>query len=527
VIAPQGLRAGRPSQTARRWPAPAAVRLMRLELRHNAMPWLLPLAIALFGVITYRKMLAMPPLWYVRATSTQSGMVLDFIMPVAGAAAWMGSREARRRVADLLETVARPRRARLLAVWAATSCWAVGGCLLCLAAAYWATSQRASWGGPLWWPAVVAVASMPAFAALGLGAGVLVPSRFTAPVVTIAAFFVMVLSTELIVGSQSYWQISPIVSAPWDVGADHGVATFYPYLPDLSIAQLMFLAGLTVAVVAAVAGLPRVSGPRRLRVAAAVAATAGLLTAGTAVDLAGTGMLDAHGMIAIPALHDAADDRPLQFTPVCSRTAIPVCLNPAYEADLPAAASALGPVLSEIAGLPDAPVRIIQSGATYLQGPGNQVAISLTGPVVSGRPPVYRLLLPDQLGGPQLSPAQLSAVLRSATGPAVIASVVGDGPGASAAQRAVAAALLLAAGVPHKALAAGTASGVVAQGTPVNRSVPSRHHRLPGAGRGSIPAAVLAAALRFKALPVAARHAWLVRNLGALRAGRIALARLP
>jgi hypothetical protein len=505
---------------------PTAARLMRLELRHNAMPWLLPLAVALFGVITYRKMLAMPPFWYVRAASTQSGVVLDFIMPVAGAAAWMGSREARRRVADLLETVARPRFARLLAIWAATSCWAVAGCLLCLAAAYWATSQRASWGGPLWWPAAVAVASMPAFAALGLGAGVLVPSRFTAPVVTIAAFFVMVLTTELIVGSQSYWQISPIVSAPWDVGPDLGVATFYPYLPDLSIAQVMFLAGLTVAVVAAAAGLPRVSGPRRLRIAAAVAATAGLLTAGTAVGLAGTGTLGAHGMIAIPALHDAADDRPLQFT-VCSRTAIPVCLNPAYAADLPAAASALGPVLSEVAGVPGAPVRIIQSGTTYLQGSRNQVAISLAGPVVSGTPPVYHFLLPDQLGGLQLSPVQLRAVLRSGTGPSIIASVVGDGPGASAAQRAVAAALLLAAGAPDKVLAAGTVSGVQAQGTPVDRSVPSRGRRVPGAGRGSIPAPVFAAALRFKALPASARHAWLVRNLAALRAGRIALAQLP
>jgi hypothetical protein len=526
VIAPQGLRAGRPSPSARRWPAPTAVRLMRLELRHNAMPWLLPLAIALFGVITYRKMLAMPPFWYVRAASTQSGMVLDFIMPVAGAAAWMGSREARRRVADLLETVARPRFVRLLAIWAATSCWAVAGCLLCLAAAYWATSQRASWGGPLWWPAAVAVASMPAFAALGLGAGVLVPSRFTAPVVTIAAFFVVALTTELIVGSQSYWQISPIVSAPWDVGPDLGVATFYPYLPDLSIAQVMFLAGLTVAVIAAAAGLPRVSGPRRLRIAAAVAATAGLLTAGTAADLAGTGRLAAHGMIAIPALHDAADDRPLQFTPVCSRTAIPVCLNPAYAADLPAAASALGPVLSQVAGVPGAPVRIIQSGTTYLQGSRNQVAISLAGPVVSGTPPVYRFVLPDQLGGLQLSPDQLRAVLR-ATGPAVIARVVGDGPTASAAQRAVAAALLMAGGVPYRAVAAGRVSGVLATGTPVPRSELSRAHRVRGTGPGSMPAPVVAAALRFKALPASARRAWLVRNVGALRAGRIALAQLP
>ena len=57
-------------------------------------------------------------------------------------------------------------------------------------------------------------------------------------------------------------------------------------------------------------------------------------------------------MITIPALHDAATDRPLQFTPVCSGTAIPVCLNPAYASYLPATVAALRPVLSQLAGLP-------------------------------------------------------------------------------------------------------------------------------------------------------------------------------
>ena len=90
--------------------------------------------------------------------------------------------------------------------------------------------------------------------------------------------------------------------------------------------------------------------------------------AGTAVALAGTGKLDAHGMIAIPALHDAASDRPVRYTPVCSHTAIPVCLNPAYAGYLPATAAALAPVLAEVAGLPGAPARISQAAATYRQG---------------------------------------------------------------------------------------------------------------------------------------------------------------
>ena len=59
-------------------------------------------------------------------------------------------------------------------------------------------------------------------AALGFAAGALVPGRFTAPLVTIAPFFVLALSTQLINGSQSYWQISPVVAAPWDIGPTSG-----------------------------------------------------------------------------------------------------------------------------------------------------------------------------------------------------------------------------------------------------------------------------------------------------------------
>ena len=152
---------------------------------------------------------------------------------------------------------------------------------------------------------------------------------------------------------------------------DPGMGTFYAYLPDLPIAQVMFLTGLTAAVLGALA-LPTGSGARSLRRSAVAVTTAGLLAAGTAVALAGTGRLDAHGMIAIPALHDAASDRPLRYTPVCSHTAIPVCLNPAYASYLPATQAALAPMLDQIAGLPGAPARISQAAAVYLQGPEQQ-----------------------------------------------------------------------------------------------------------------------------------------------------------
>ena len=496
------------------------------------MLWLSPVAMVLFWLIAYRKIMAMPPLWNVRATSMQTDAVVTFACPVAGAAAWMGSREARRHVTDLVGITARPRWARLLATWAAATCWALVAYLACVAILYGITAHQATWGGPLWWPAAVAAASLPAVSALGFAAGVLVPGRFTAPLIALAAFFALALSTQLIVGSTSYWQVSPVVAYPWNIGPDPGVATFYPYLPDLPIAQVMFLAGLAVAVLGALA-LASGAGRRwPLRPAAAIT-TAGLLAAGTAIALAGTGRLDAHGMIAIPALHDAATDRPLRYTPACSHTAIPVCLNPAYAGYLPAIAAALQPMLDGVAGLPGAPARISQAAATYRQGPGNSVSVGLACPPAAGTQ-VLRVLLPDQVTGPPMTTSELASTVRSAAGPSIVASVTGDGPGASQAQHAVTAALLMAARVvlwyPPPSGASPAAGS--------ERGVPLR---APGAGMqpalactGTEPALGLApgspsyaAARRFAALPGAARHAWLAGHLAALRAGRISLAQLP
>jgi len=496
------------ARPVRRGPLRAAARLLRLELRRNAMLWMLPVAAGLFWFTTYRKAMAMPPLWNLRAAAMQLGALVAFACPVAGAAAWMGSREARRHTTDLVTITARPRWARLLTTWAATTCWAMVGFLGCVAALYGVTAHQAAWGGPLWWPVAVVAAGLPALSALGFAAGTLVPSRFTAPVAAVAAFFALALGTQLIHGSQSYWQISPLVTGPWDLGPNPGVATFYPYLPDLSIAQVMFLTGLTTAVLGAVM-LPNGTDGRSLRAAAAAvtAAAAGLLAAGTAVALAGTGRLDTHGMIAIPALHDAANDRPLRYTPVCSHTAIPVCLNPAYTSYLPTAAAALAPVLNQLAGLPGAPARISQAAATYQQRIGNAVSVSLAGPRSGGSSPVFRLLLPDQLPGPTLTTGELAAALRSTAGPSIVASVIGDGPSASPAQHAVAAALKMSAGLPPSS-----------QPAP---NMPSPTARVP------LPVPVQSAAQRFAALPASARHAWLVKHLAALRAGRITLAQLP
>lgn len=490
-------------------------RLLRLELRRNAMGWMLPVAALLFWYNGYHEIMAVPPMWNLRAMTLQNRLLLDFAIPVVGAAAWMGSREGRRGVADLLGITARPRWARQLTGWAATTCWALLGYLCCVAVVYVPTARQASWGGPLWWPAVVGAVAVPLLSAVGFAAGTLFPSRFTVPLATVAAFFGLAFGTQAASGDHSYWQISPLTAGAFDIGADPGVATFYYYLPDLSIAQSMFAAGLTVAVLA-VLGLPAGSGGRWLRGSAALITVAGLAAAGTAVALAGTGRLDPHGMIIIPALHDAASDQPIRYTPVCSHTAIPVCVNPAYAAYLPTVTATLGRELSLLAGLPGAPTRISQAARAYQQGPGNSINYILHPRPVGGPTEFF---LPDPLPGDlgQTS-AAFDGQLEATTGLGLAATVVGV-PSRSAGAPAIA--------DPAQQAVIATLTritalrvAVVQNGNPDPLGPFAR--LLPASGS---PAA--AAAARFAAWPAANQHAWLAAHLPALRAGRISLAQLP
>jgi hypothetical protein len=497
------------ARPASRLPRPAAWRLFRLELRRSAMLWLLPLAIVLFWYSGYRQVMALPAMWNLRAMSLQNHILLGFELPVVGAAAWMGSREARRQMADMLTGTARPRWSRQLATWAATTCLAMLGYLACVGVVYLITARQATGGGPLWWPVVVGAVGIPALTSVGFAAGALLPSRFTTPLIAIVVFFAIGFSQEGAKDSHSFLVLSPVISGAPDIGADPGIATFYHYLPDLSIAQVMFLAGLTIAVLGVV-GLPPGSGGRLLRGIAATITVAGLAAAGTAVALAGTARLDQHGMLVIPALHDAASDQPISYTPVCIHTAIPICVNPAYAGYLPTVTAALEPVLSQVAGLPGAPAEVSQQAEIYVQRSANGISTLATGARDGA---VFHMILPDGLPGSQgMTSAAFDAQLQQSTGLNIVTKVIG-GPGRpylhpSQAQLAVISAL----------------AGPWTLGAPVPENQQGPRESLALVPRGS-PAAV--AAKRFAALPAAERHAWLVRNLAALRAGKITLAQLP
>ena len=168
-------------------------RLLRLELRRNAMPWILPLIAALFWFDSYRPSTALPPLWIERTFYNlgQAHALIDFGPFVAGVAAWMGSRDGRRGLSDLVTATARPRWAAQLATWSATTCWAVGGYLVFVGVLFGVYAGQGIWGGPPWWPVAVGAAGVAAFSALGFALGAYFPSRFAAPLAAFGAFLAL------------------------------------------------------------------------------------------------------------------------------------------------------------------------------------------------------------------------------------------------------------------------------------------------------------------------------------------------
>jgi hypothetical protein len=476
-----------------RVPLASPARLLRLELRRNPMPWLLPLLAALFWLTTYRPAVAAPPLWTVRAAALQSNTVLIFAPLLAGVAAWTGARDGRRGVTELASVTALPRWAARVAAWAAATCWAEAAYLAGVAVLYGVTAGQASWGRPLWWPVAVGVATLAASTALGFAAGVLLPSQFTAALTAIVVFLGLSGGAFAIQARLAYAQIWPLSRQGFLPDDAYGI--FYRYFPDLAIAQVLFGTGLTVAALGAL-GLPAMAG-RWLRCSAVAVTIAGLGLAGTAVGLAGTARLDAHGIV-IPALHDTASDRPVRYIPVCSSITVPVCLHPAYRSYLPEVTAAVDPLLHELAGLPGAPARVTQVAVTGMQQTPSS-GLVFSGPVLTGHPAVLRLPLSGiPLPGEGSTPASFTAQLRQNLQP-VLDTFVGIPPASSqtsggTAQAAICQALAQAAGLPTQ---------------PVQS------------------AAQAIATSRFLALPAATRHAWLRAQLPALRAGHITLKEVP
>jgi hypothetical protein len=505
-----------------RFTLPGSVRALRLEFKRNAVPYVLPLLAAVFYFNTVRTADGFPPVWTLRASAITDHMLFEFSAFAGGLAAWAGSRDGRRKTADMVATTPRAAWARLSITLAGTLSWLLLAFLAGVAVLYIQTALQATWGGPPLWPVFVGAAGVTVVTVIGFACGVFFPGRFTAPLVAIVAL--VLYQTGLrqalsVTASGTYALLSPGNSPPV---VDAGV--YYHAAPDLSIVQVMFMGGIALALFGALglattlreltperglaslrAALARTDG-WLLRAVAVILVACGVAASWTAFALAGTAKPDAVGGWQIPALHSAASDQPVPATPACtSSSGFQVCVHPAFGFYLSDVAAVLDPVAAEIAGLPGAPV----SAKEVASMSGGQDVPS----GISGNPPVFEftaervgiyfgqfLGIPDPVGWREgFQQGLLDPFLA---GPSQQAGSVSLGP----AQQAVEDALLTAAGANVSA----TIGQMLQNGQPI-------------AG----PPAVRSAAQRFGALSASARHAWLAGHLAALRAGAITLAQIP
>jgi hypothetical protein len=156
-------------------------RALRLEIKHSAAVWVLPVLAALFYFNAYRTAAGYPPTWTLRASVITGPNLVFFSVIAAGIAAWVATREGRRKTGDLLATTARAAWPRQATVLAATAFWLVLAYLAGAAVIYLQTAFQATWGGPSLWPAAVGVVGVAASCAVGFTCGTLLPSRSRTP----------------------------------------------------------------------------------------------------------------------------------------------------------------------------------------------------------------------------------------------------------------------------------------------------------------------------------------------------------
>ena len=164
---------------------PGSARVLRLEVKRSVVPWVLPLLAALFYFDTIRTANGFPPVWTLRASAITDHMLNDFDVFGPGLAAWVGSREGRRKTSDLVAATPRAAWARHAVALGATACWLLLAFGAGVAALYIQTARVVTWGGPPLWPVAVGAVAIITICALGFTCGVLFPGRFTAPLAAI------------------------------------------------------------------------------------------------------------------------------------------------------------------------------------------------------------------------------------------------------------------------------------------------------------------------------------------------------
>jgi hypothetical protein len=469
------------------------LRLTLLELRRSPMPLMLPLVAALFWFDALRTGQNLPAIWTQRASILPDHVLPDVGPIAAGMAAWAGGREQRRGTGDLATSTARPRWLRHLASWGGALGWTLLTYAACVTVIYVLAARVVPWGGPPIWPITVTATAVAAFCTTGFVAGVLLPSRFTAPLAALGTMFVSILVFQSALSAdRGVTLLSPNNAVP---PLDWGV--FHPVPPDLSIVQAIFFAGLVLLLLGA---LGLVGSAHRLRTAIAVAvAGAAACVAGLALASSATRGGDGYE---VATLHGASDNA-IAYTPDCTQnSAIPVCVHPVFASDLPSASAAFAPLIAEVVGLPGAPTRVTQidfADLPQLTDARDRRAYGQFGAwstLVTGSNGAT--VLEYGFGDPNaFTESDAVGYLRSQAAQLVIGHVIAPRGNPGPAQLAVELALIRRAGATTEA-----------SGSTPGQTVP-------------------AAAERFAALSPARSRAWLAAHLDQLRAGQVTPEELP
>jgi hypothetical protein len=343
------------------------------------------------------------------------------------------------------------------------------------------------------WPVLSGFTALIACSALGFAAGRLAPSRVTAPLAAVGVFAIMAAG---VASAVHRW--GPGVLSPMYPSISLGASVFYAVRPDLTYLQVGCYLGLTAAAFGLIV-LRGHAGARVARRAGAGLAALGLIVVAAAFGLLSTSHHDAHGLV-VPLLHDAASDRKIPYTPVCTHgRPLPVCLHPAYARanELAFFATMVNTIAAPLAGVPGLPARAEQSPD------GDQGSPAA---LITGSPPV--LELPDDIvQGDSIGPAAFTAALRTRV---ALALVTRDGTS------------------PADWSCRCAAPGVTTLAQQAAALYLLDQARYPASpGLISADPAVTAAARGLAALPAAARHAWFTGHLAALRAGSLTLGEMP
>ncbi|MEU1588883.1 hypothetical protein [Micromonospora sp. NPDC005710] len=321
-------------------------RILRIELRRTA-----ALGIAMLMLVTGAALLlsATPSFagrWMQLAVMARSMLMVLLPLALAGGA-WMGQRDARYRVNELLASTVRPRWQRVIPTASALAISVVTAYLLIfLIAAGWVVPTSGYFPSATILVTAVGVPALIAAGWLGMAAGRAVPRVITAPILAVLGFALVGLAPELASSPAmdtdlAYFRPEPaaVLLIPTFTGLDD----FQTIATSVSLLQALWLASL------AATGLLLLGASRRRAIAYAVLPAV-------------LGVTVALPLLPVGGARGAAVVDPVAIELVCDSDGPQVCVTRAHTALLPAVVGPARQALAMMAAkLPNAPVRAVET----------------------------------------------------------------------------------------------------------------------------------------------------------------------